>query len=265
MTDHRSPDLFLSELCQQSFLSDWTYLETVESTNTWALENSFRSPAKLPMLVWARSQTSGRGRGVNRWHSQDGSLTFSIAVRSRHVAQNPAELPKLALLAGIAVQSAIQPIIPAEDVRVKWPNDVFVSDRKLAGILVEIPKAPATAAVIGIGLNVGNSLKGAPDDVQRRAISLGQLADEAQTVPGILRAIITSFDEHWQAFESGRWNLLQQWSPVCYLTGKRIQLQSAQKKWHGTVRGLAADGALQLETRPGVVERIYAGEVTVIA
>ncbi|HIF34223.1 MAG: biotin--[acetyl-CoA-carboxylase] ligase [Pirellulaceae bacterium] len=258
------PADIVTRLREATFIRSVKVFETMESTNTWSLANSFSDVQLLPELVWAKAQTGGRGRGSNRWHSTMGALTFSIALQSARVGKSPEDLPKIALLAGLAVQAAIQPIVSGDDVRVKWPNDVYVSDRKIAGILVETPSRPSASAVVGIGLNVCNSLDDAPDEVEHRGVSLAQLVSEPLDLNDVLLALIVEFENQWNQFEGGVWNLAQQWSRVCYLNGKRVELRSGDRRWQGVVRGIAEDGALQLETVPGHVEPIYAGQVTVM-
>jgi BirA family transcriptional regulator, biotin operon repressor / biotin---[acetyl-CoA-carboxylase] ligase len=257
-------EAFHDRLRSDTFLTSVKFFPSLASTNTWALENAFLQPAQLPMLIWAGEQSDGRGRGPNRWHSSRGALTFSLAVRSGRASRVTEDLPKIALLAGLAVQATIQPLAPAEDVTVKWPNDVYISDRKVSGILVETPKTASADAVIGIGINVHNQLVNAPPEVQRRAITLEDWVSRSTTMEEVLLQTISEFERQWTEFEAGQWNLTQRWGDVCYLNGKKIDVQNGPRRIQGIVRGIAGDGALQLELRPGRIERVYAGQVTVM-
>lgn len=261
MTDPK----FHDRLCSETFfLNSVEYFPSLESTNSWALEHAFIDPDRLPMLIWAGDQSSGRGRGSNRWYSSHGALTFSIALRSQRAAHVTEDLPKIALLAGLAVHGAVQPMAPDQDVSVKWPNDVYISDRKVAGILVETPNTSHADAVVGIGINVHNQLLGAPEDVERRGVSLQDVLPKSTTLDEVLFRTVREFGAQWTEFESGQWNLSQRWSSVCYLNGKKIDVQNGPQRTQGIVRGIAADGALQLESNPGYIERVYAGQVTVL-
>ena len=82
--------VFVRRLREATLLQSVKVFESLESTNTWALENSFNDVNQLPQLVWAKHQTGGRGRGSNRWHSEPGALTFSIALQSARVARSAA-------------------------------------------------------------------------------------------------------------------------------------------------------------------------------
>lgn len=257
-------ELFHDRLRTDTFLTSVKFFPSLASTNTWALENAFLQPAELPMLIWAGEQSGGRGRGPNRWHSSQGALTFSLALRSGRASRAAEDLPKIALLAGLAVQATIQPLAPAEDVTVKWPNDVYISDRKVCGILVETPRTTAADSVIGIGINVHNQLANAPAEVQHRAVTLEDVVTQPTTMQEVLLQTISEFECQWTEFETGQWNLTQRWSDVCYLNGKKIDVQNGPRRIQGIVRGIAGDGALQLELRPGQIERVYAGQVTVM-
>lgn len=276
---NRSADLdddLRERLLRETILRGVCYFPALESTNSWALAHAFDTPQTLPLLVWARHQEKGRGRGSNQWHSGDGALTFSIALRSQQATGSPEERPKLALLAGLAVREAVADLLPQEDVRVKWPNDVYVNGRKIGGILVETPHTQAADAVIGIGVNVANSLHNAPPEVRHRGISLIDLlppgspqantptANSLPDLTEVLVQLLLAFGKQWQAFESGKWDLCQQWRGICYLTGRQIDVQVGPRRQQGRVRGIAADGALQLELRNGQIQSIYAGHVTVI-
>src|SRR5262245_50492595 len=107
---------------------------TLASTNDRALELATRGDPKLPLLVLAERQTLGRGRGANRWWSAPGALTFSLAIDGRLGTTPPQSLPPWSLAAGLAVCEALADLVPRGDWRVKWPNDIFLSGRKVGGI-----------------------------------------------------------------------------------------------------------------------------------
>src|SRR5690606_33648753 len=139
----------------------------------------------------------GRGRGANRWWSADGALTFSLIIDAGPI---PAERrPLVSLVAGGAVCEIVAAALPAADVRLKWPNDVYVAGRKAGGILVEVPHEAPDLLVIGIGLNVNVSLRDAPEDVQQRATALCDVTGEILSINEILVAAL-----HRLEFDLGR-------------------------------------------------------------
>ncbi|MEW6279512.1 MAG: biotin--[acetyl-CoA-carboxylase] ligase [Candidatus Eremiobacterota bacterium] len=159
----------------------WNELESVDSTNRVA-EEAARSGSPEGTVVLARRQTAGRGRRYHTWHSPEGGLWFSVVLR-------PPRVEGLSLLAGLACVGALAELgVPTE---LRWPNDLYARDRKLAGILVEsrLLGTRPEYAVVGIGLNVNNT--DFPPDVP--GISLKELAgrelDRHQVLRGILRRL----------------------------------------------------------------------------
>src|SRR5207247_1705002 len=107
-------------------------------------------------------QTAGRGRGSNRWWTADGALTFSLVLEAPPDRLPPSRWPQVALVAGIAVCEALQTPAPRAALRVKWPNDVYLADGKICGILSESIPGWRDRLVVGIGVNVNNRVKSGP-------------------------------------------------------------------------------------------------------
>ncbi|MFM7427608.1 MAG: biotin--[acetyl-CoA-carboxylase] ligase, partial [Elainella sp.] len=120
-------------------------LDTCPSTNTWALEQIQQLPHGA--VVFTRRQTQGRGQQGRLWYAPPGVLTASVVLKGL------ASLAGLSLAAGLAVIYAVEDLLPdcGDRLKLKWPNDVLVDRRKLAGILCEA--ASAQQVVVGIGLN----------------------------------------------------------------------------------------------------------------
>src|SRR5438105_2434385 len=137
------------------FLKSLIRRDVVESTSDLARELVVAGAGELPLAVWARRQTRGRGRGTNLWWSDEGSLTFTIALDPAAHGLRPELEPRLALATAVVVIDAIVPLDLAQPPGIRWPNDIEAGGRKLAGILperVETPRGPRL--LIGIGLNV---------------------------------------------------------------------------------------------------------------
>ena len=250
----------LASLVRETFLRDVLTFEETDSTNTRAL--SFIASTQLvetPHLVYAESQTSGRGRGGNTWWSQPGSLTFSLIINMSELGLAPEQQPQLALLTGLAILKTGQQILPRADFAVKWPNDVYLADRKLAGILTEVPPQSPQHAVIGVGLNVNNEFQTAPPELQNTGISLADLSGQSQSRCEILTSFLQHLDELFQALSRGE-PVLADWSDSCLLTGKTVTIQAGPNEIRGVCRGIDDSGALLLETNSGT-ERILGGVV----
>ena len=165
----------------------FTYLDNVESTNTWLMDKASVSAADV-VLTW--NQVGGRGRLNRRWVNQPGEgLALSVVVPPmlKENAHYQA-LTWIPLLVGAAVVQSVQSI-GIQDVSMKWPNDVLVSGRKLAGILCEV--RPDGHVVAGVGINVSFS----DDPPDSRAISLDEVLKDAPSmlddiVSGIIRRLV---------------------------------------------------------------------------
>ena len=153
-------------------------METVGSTNDWGKDwiRAANASTETPLWVGAERQTAGRGRGDHSWAAWNGALTFSLIARWRDFRLTRRESAELSLRVAEAVASTAREFAPSADIWVKPPNDVYVRERKLAGILIESPNAEFV--VVGVGVNVGNRSTDAPEELRGRVVSLAELADE---------------------------------------------------------------------------------------
>ncbi|MGN6545507.1 MAG: biotin--[acetyl-CoA-carboxylase] ligase [Aureliella sp.] len=218
----------IEHLREAGWLEHVEWFEEIDSTNTHARRELAAGWDRWPALYIAEKQTAGRGRTTRQWWSPEGCLMCSLVVGQQQLAPDPSTWPQLSLVVGVAAAEAVEAEVPQTEVKLKWPNDLYLLDRKLAGILVEaVPRAVdgRMAMVIGIGLNVAVDLSGADEDVRRRACSLSQVADSAVSVESVLIRLIEKLQLHladWQLGASPWW---QQWSSRSLLTGRTVQLR----------------------------------------
>ena len=153
----------LACLQAETFLRGVEHYAKIASTNDRALELCADIELLVPFLVIADHQTSGRGRGANRWWSSDGAILFSVIVDAAEYGLPESRWPQISLTVGAAVCQTLRALLGSETaVGLKWPNDVWLNGRKAAGILVEVPAVRRGRLVIGVGLNVNNSFESAP-------------------------------------------------------------------------------------------------------
>ncbi|MDX8152623.1 biotin--[acetyl-CoA-carboxylase] ligase [Patulibacter brassicae] len=208
--------------------------------------------------VTAESQTAGRGRQGRAWTAPRGQgLTASFLLRG---LDRPGLLP---LAAGVAVADVVGPAA-----QLKWPNDVVLVGRdrpdappagdglrKLAGILAE-GRPAEDWAIVGIGLNVAIDLAALPEDVARRAATLGRTAGERDAV---LDALAHRLDE---ALALAPDDLLQRWAERDALRGRDVRWTALDGSAdHGRADGVDADGRLRIVRGDGSVVTVDAGEV----
>jgi BirA family biotin operon repressor/biotin-[acetyl-CoA-carboxylase] ligase len=168
----------VEETARRMEIAGARWLETVGSTNDWAKDwvRAADASTAAPFWVGAERQTAGRGRGDHSWAAWNGALTFSLAARWRDFRLTRSESAELSLRIADAVASTAREFAPNAEIWVKPPNDVYVRDRKLAGILIESPNAEFV--VVGVGVNVGNRSTEAPEELRERVVSLAELIDK---------------------------------------------------------------------------------------
>lgn len=232
-------------------------LETTTSTNDRALE-AFADGTKTGAVWLAQEQTSGRGRRGNEWKSAPGeNLTMSLLLR---VPGPSARLVGLSLVVGLAVREVVAAVIPEGRVaRVKWPNDVFIDERKCAGILIETRQLEGDefGVVVGIGLNVltrefppelthATSLlrEGAPASKLAREELLARLLFEIESrtkifLPRGLAPFLADLERH-----------------DC-LRDRRLRVDGRE----GTGAGIDASGALLIRDDDGALRAVASGHV----
>lgn len=227
------------------------FLEVTGSTNRDALDWAAEG-APEGALVVADHQTAGRGRWGREWLSEPGaSLLFSVVLRP---PGGPP--PLLSTAAGIAVCRALE-----TEARVacslKWPNDVVVEGRKIAGILVETHSAPGDAVVVGIGINHRWDRSRLPADIQARATSLAEVTDAPPDRTMLLAAVLEQLDRARAELTTqiGGYVLIEEAAARSSVIGRVVTARLAGGATvEGRVSGLTTTGALRVETASGVVE-----------
>src|SRR5262249_44928450 len=138
------------------FVRTMVAVEEVDSTSDHAAELVRKGSIALPLAVWARRQTRGRGRGSHSWWSDAGSLLFTLAIDPVAHRLAVAAEPKLALTAAVAILDALHELeLGGPSLGIRWPNDLEAEGRKLGGLLPERVETPKGHRIlIGVGLNV---------------------------------------------------------------------------------------------------------------
>ncbi len=252
-------DFDLDRVRAETFVDEIEFRAELPSTNDLALELARNEDARLPLLVLAERQTCGRGRGANRWWSADGALTFSLVLDAKSLTQSPERLPQISLTTALAVCEGLQQLEPTLGAGLKWPNDVYVQGRKICGILIEVPSRPKGRLVIGVGVNVNNSLADAPEDLRDTATSLRDVTGTNSDLSEVLIAILRAFSGHLEQLAGGL-SLSEEWEKRSILTGCAVRLAAGREEIRGVCLGIEEDGALLLETDQGV-QRFFTGVI----
>ncbi|MEK9671633.1 MAG: biotin--[acetyl-CoA-carboxylase] ligase [Rhodospirillaceae bacterium] len=238
-------------------------LDTVDSTNAEARRLAEKGPKETPegTIVWAMEQTAGRGRRGREWQSRKGNFFCSLVLRPEVPL---AEAAQFSFIAALSVFDAIGTLgPPGINVSTKWPNDVLISGRKTAGILLEAEggadgKTPPDFVIAGVGVN----LISYPDDGETE-FPATCLSEEGARV--LAHEFLDSFAKHFLAWtrlwvDEGFERIRKNWLWRCDQVDKKIEVRLADRTMTGVFKGLDDSGALLLETDDGL-RTVAAGNV----
>lgn len=210
------------------------------------------------LVVFAESQRAGRGRQGRAWASAPGlGLWFSVLLRPPPAETFPL-WPQLAFWAALAVAESIEAETGLR-AAIKWPNDVLLAGRKVAGILIE---THGDCVVAGIGLNVHHCSEDFPAELRQRAGSLALLADRPPDRARLAAGLLTRLDALYAGWPANRCAINAACGERSHLRGRRVRTLGGDAGRIGTVTGFDEDGRLLLVTEPaGEPLAVSAGEV----
>jgi BirA family biotin operon repressor/biotin-[acetyl-CoA-carboxylase] ligase len=237
--------------------SVWTDLRVVERTSSTNADvaAAARSGAVEGLVLVAEEQTEGRGRLDRGWVSPPrAGLTFSVLLRPATPRATWSWLP---LLAGVAVRRSVNDLCEL-NAKVKWPNDVLVGERKLAGVLAEVV---GDAVVIGVGLNVSTR----PDELLPTATSLAveaaPVTDRDTVLRAVLRALGSSYDA-WVLRGGVSDELSREYAESCATLGTPIRVTlTGGGLLEGVGEAVDADGRLVVRDAVGELHAVGSGDV----
>jgi BirA family transcriptional regulator, biotin operon repressor / biotin---[acetyl-CoA-carboxylase] ligase len=250
----------LKAIGEQRAWFNLTILDEVPSTNTYLMQQATKGAAHVSCVA-AHVQSKGRGRRGRTWVSALGSsLTFSLLWRFQCGA---AALSGLSLAVGVALIRALASI-GVNNAQLKWPNDVLVENKKLAGILIDLQgdlDGPS-AAVIGVGVNFNlpeNVLK----NIDQPAIDLARVSAEPINQNVLLGTLLKHMADALSEFEQhGFLSVREEWMRYHAYQQKPVRMLLPDgRNVQGTVSGVAEDGILLVETALGL-QRFSAGEIS---
>ena len=240
------------------------YLDHVSSTQDRArnlVSRTGGSPDLDGTLIVAEHQTAGRGRLGRSWDAPPGlALLFSLILARKGSNTAPPLLPTAAPVAvaeGVADATGLA-------ARVKFPNDVLIAGRKVAGILIEQAGAAQRDFLIaGIGVNVNQTAEQLPDGARQTPTSLAIEAGRAFERARILAAILTRLGSYWTSPDLGR--AAARMNALCDTVGHVVEIRTPTGTVHGTALSVSDDGALIVLTESGLRRPVYAGDVSLLS
>jgi len=240
---------------------DIRVFEQTTSTND-VIEKLAHDGVREGVVVFAEAQTKGRGRLGRRWISPGRKgLWFSVLLRP---ALRPQEATQLTVASATALRRAIQQQtgLPAE---IKWPNDILIGGKKVAGILTEMSAEldRVRHAILGIGVDVNLGAGEFPPELRKLATSLkiesGKTISRAELATTILREL----DADYARMGGGGFaKVADEWEAHCQTMGRNVTIQIGERKIRGRAESLDEAGALLLRTEHGRLERVIGGDVT---
>lgn len=236
------------------------YFSELDSTNLFAVRRA-REGGEEGEIVLAERQTHGKGRMGRSWFSPPGlNLYLSAILRPK---LHPLHAPQITLMAAVALAETAQ-LFVADHVSIKWPNDILVNGKKLAGILTESSCDPDRIhyVIVGIGVNLNLPRESLPDALRDSATSVLVLTGRPIDRTAFACRLIRSLDQCYGELErKGFGPLAERWESFSALKGKRVRVDMAGQQVAGLASGIDKDGALILLLEDGSRQRILAGDV----
>jgi BirA family biotin operon repressor/biotin-[acetyl-CoA-carboxylase] ligase len=231
------------------------------STND-VIDKLARDGVREGVVVFAESQTRGRGRLGRKWISPaKKGLWFSILLRPR---LRPQEATRLTVASSTALRRAIERQTKLE-AEIKWPNDILIGGKKVAGILTELSAEldQVKHVILGIGVDVNLDEDDLPAELRKVASSLKIESGRAVERAELATTILHELDVDYFRIGAGRFAAVaDEWEENCATIGKRVTVHIGGRKIHGRAESLDGNGALLLRTEHGHLEQITGGDVS---
>ena len=233
----------------------------VTSSTMDVAEKLARDGVREGVVVFAEAQTKGRGRLGRVWLSPSRKgLWFSVLLRPDLRPQAATQLTVAAAVALVRAFREIAGVAP----EIKWPNDVLIGGKKVAGVLTELSAEldQIKHLILGLGVDVNLNAGDLPGDLRTVASSLKLETGRSWRRADLAAAILRELDEAYEQVTQRQFPaLVDEWERHCSTLGKRITLQMGDRRVHGRAEALDEDGALLLRTEHGHLERIIGGDV----
>ncbi len=231
---------------------------SVTSTNILAKELA-KDNAHEGTVIVAVKQVGGRGRKDRVWHSPPGGLWFSMIL---YPDLEPGRAMLATMCASLAVVEGVKSSIGI-DANIKWPNDVLINGRKVAGILTEIHSVPDELKyiVVGVGVNVNNRI---PKNIEGSATSLLYETDQHTDIEKLLEDILGHMDDMYSLLIKGRHQEIRElWLARSDIKGRKVRVTDGKYTRTGMVRGIDQNGCLLLDIGDKTVT-VVSGDVELL-
>ena len=238
---------------------DIRVFEETTSTND-VIEKLARDGVKEGVVVFAESQTKGRGRLGRKWMSPTHKgLWFSVLLRP---ALSPQETTQLTVASATALRRAIK-TVTGLTTDIKWPNDLLIGGKKVVGILTEMSAEVDRVRHVILGIGVDVNQKEFPPELRKVATSLKIEVGEEICRAELATEMLRELDLDYARIGDGKFSAVaDEWEAGCATLGRNVSVQMGSRLIHGSAESLDDDGALLVRTEHGHLERIIGGDVT---
>lgn len=252
--------LFQRHLSTRRFGREFVWFEEVDSTNRWLAENHERFTMS-GAVVAADHQSAGRGRYQRAWHDVPGTaLLFSMMLRHPVEGESAGLVNLLPAVALADVLSGLPGF--GRRIRLKWPNDVLLSGRKVAGILGQrVGAGDNGPSVFGVGVNVSTDPEDFPEELRSRVTSILEESGEAPRREILLAGVLHRWENLFDDYLEERFDMIRGgWERHGPARGETLTLREGESVFAGRYAGLGAGGQLRLADETGVIREFSSGE-----
>ena len=238
------------------------YFEEIDSTQNFA-QNIAADKKENGTIIIAEKQTSGRGRLDRKWTSPKGGIWFSLIIHPKFDVSSSTIIP---ILSAVALSKSIKSVLDIET-EVKWPNDITMNGKKVAGVLVDASFQTNSIdyLILGIGINFDIDAKKLEKRLTKTPNFYGidsLRGKEDKTPPKkLLKEFLLQFEKNLFQLDKGeKSKIIKEWTKRAAGIGKKITINTSNGKISGISQGIDNDGALKIKTR-NEIKKIYVGDV----
>ena len=241
------------------------HIPETDSTNNWLRARAEEFPSEETVAVWTDHQTAGRGCGTNTWESEPGkNLLFSVLCRPKSILATRQFL--LLETMALAMKNILDFTLPqGEELKIKWPNDIYWHDRKLGGTLTECALSGQQMrwCIIGSGINVNQT---AFSPTLPNPVSLAQITGYKLLLEPLLQRIVSCFEHRLNYLEQGHSDELQEeYTAALYRRYGFHPYRDAKGDFEAQFISVDADGTLTLRTRLHLLRKYRFKEVSYLS
>lgn len=259
-------DCITAEAIRSYLDTDWLgreiqFFEIIDSTNNEACRMAEQGTAH-GTVVLADSQESGKGRRGRSWVTPSGSAVAMSFVLRPQIPPQCASM--VTLVMGLAVAAACKDLYGIST-QIKWPNDVVSDGRKICGILTEMSSAIDHIHYVVIGTGINTNVEAFPPELTQTAVSLHQIIGKRPVRAELIAACLKRFEQYYTLFEQQQdlSLLIDDYNALLAGKGGPVRVLEPGNEYTGISEGINAQGELLVRRENGVLEAVYAGEVSV--